>query len=297
MTAYYNPGASASSDGYAHLKTMFALNTIKYRYDPTKAYAFARQPLQEQLDSVTKIGQVIEIQLQPTITTGTITASTGAVTVNAPYYTAKTITFDQTADATIGQTEIQGIQSSVDALKDLSTSMVEAVSAKANSYFCGLFDSVFTTNTGIGTTTTGASISVDNLLAAMKKLRLLDLPLDSKPEEFVFVLPAEASDILWLDERFSNACKTGQSLGGAYMKSVTTFRGIPIVFSTGVETTGTNIKAGALFHKDAILFGVQHYGSFDHEVNLAYARAKSVAWLYGGAEGRENYGVVMHFAV
>lgn len=293
--ARYNTGASASGDGYLTLGEIFSLATIAARYDPAKAYSYARQPLEEQLDSVTKRGQTLHIELEPTLTTVSVTAATGAATAIAPYFTQKDLTFDQHESVPLEMTWRAGRSQQVfDPLEKLAPKQVDALAAKANSFFVGKFDDYLTTNT-IGTSA-AISPSVGVLNQAIKLLKNYNIDAaGAHSGECVFVLPSEAEEILWADESFRDSCVTGSGNGGYRMSKIKMFRDIPIVFTTACAS-GTYGKIGALFHRDALLFGIQAMNSYKEKVDGAEADRQSLSWLYGAAAGVETQGVRIDLA-
>ncbi len=293
MTTYFNSGATVGTDGYITLMQMYAASTLAARYDPCMAYKYARMPLDEQLNTI-KRGDRVNIEMDPEMTVGSVTAATGAVTVNAPYFVQKSVVFDQWKDVTIGQTRQAGVQQSQDAIKKLAADQIKALQEDANEFFVGKFDDYLTTHTlGVGGS---IAPSASALNEAIKMLRSENLDPDNKhAREMVFVLPAEAADILAEDEKFYSNDKTGK-MGGAFMSPITTYRNIPVIFTNGCATVSSN-KVGALFHRDALLFGVQFMDGFREKVNLAYSDVLSAAWLYGAGAGKIELGVRLDFRV
>ena len=288
MATYFNTEAGADAVSYVNKATMWETTSIPYAYAVGGVAFHCRRPLANQLNTVNKKGDVVSVSLRAALSTNTVTEATGAITPQSPGDTKADLTFDTWEDCSIGEVSMATEQSVFDHFSAYAGDQLKALDKSFETELCGHFSSFGNVIASGGTQGLDTAL-LDSMIDEFPQYDLL--PLDD-PNMFCFVLPAKGQTRLLQDKNVNDYQITGEAGSGYLKRNIKTYRGIPVVFTTNLTTGGeADTKYGALFHKDALMCGIQARWARGSEKEEALASVEIRAWLWGTDTGKSDWGV------
>ena len=243
---------------------------------------------------VSKSGETINIEIEPTFTTGAVTAATGAFTPTNVAPTQAIITVNQWRYASVEITEQAAQQSFYNPIDSFATPAGKALAIDEDSDLAALYSSVVAANDINGNANPQ---SFDDTLAREAMLRLADsnVPL----EGLSWVLPPIAFWKGWLAQpNLTPAYASGLGKSMLITGQMSEILGVPAFQSTVISTVnvgGVSLRKGMLLHKESLGIATQlnhSYKTASRVSNLFLSDVAVVAHLYGTQVIRDN-----HYAV
>lgn len=274
--------------------------TIDRKWDtkllPARYAASVLMPLVlNKSDMVRDSGETISIDIEPTLSVGTVTAATGQFTPSAPVPTQINITVNTWVYVSIEITKQSDIQSFWKTDSWFPSAAAKAMAIDYDQKLAALHSSVAAGNT-VGV---GAPDNFSDVMARAGMLRLSDLnvPKDS----LTFALPPVALYNGWyakevLTAAHSSGFKKNLNVSGE-MPSIL---GIPVREATTIASStegGIAVRKAMLLHKQALGIAMQlnhSYKLVDRESAGFLSKAGVTNSLYGTAVVRSDHFIVFN---
>ena len=246
-------------------------------------------------DKVRKSGEIVSIEIEGALSTGTVTAGTGAFTPSAPVPTMVNITVNTWQYVAIEITDQAKVQSFWD---PNSTFPKNAGKALAVAYDTALAAQ----HTSITTNVQGdpeAPVAFSDVSARGALLKLADLNIPLEDLNF-FLPPVGFYSGLLAQVEFTAAYSTGDAKSTLITGQMKPLLGVPITILTTLATytgAGGAVKKGLLLHKECMGIAMQmehDYALVDRKPAGLLSHAGVTQSLYGVQVVRETHGVVLN---
>ena len=246
-------------------------------------------------DKVRKSGEIVSIDIEGALSTGTVTAATGAFTPAAPVPTQVNITVDTWQYVAIEITDQAKIQSFWDPTSTFPKNAGKALAVAYDTALAALYSSI--TPNVVGSPDNPAAFGDGDARSALLQLADLNVPL----EDLNFFLPPVGfySGILSQVE-LTAAYSTGEGKSTLITGQMKPLLGVPITILTTLATVAAqagNCRKGLLLHKEAMAIAMQaehDYALVDRKPAGFLSHAGVTQSLYGVKVVRANHGVVLN---
>lgn len=236
---------------------------------------------------IKSMGDTVHLPIEPTISIGDVTATTGAISAQDVTYTEASLVIDKWRGARLDMVDMANIQAQQNLLTAFSSSFGKALAFDIDEKLAALFTG-FSSNV-IGDDT--ADLSEDLLVAAMQELIDLSIPVDV-PNDISFIFSSTRWGSYKKIDKFNLANYTGEKMGGMLKYTTPAPFGVPIFFSTAVVQNGTYYE-NALIHRQALGLGVQKNTKIEQLARTNLATPIVATNLYGVKEVRDNHAVLI----
>lgn len=246
-------------------------------------------------DMVKDSGEIISIEIEPSLSSGTVTAATGAFTPAAPTPSLVNITVNTWKYVAIEITRQAEVQSFWKTDSWFPGAAAKRLAVDYDTDLAALHGSVAAGNT-IGATDPGI---FDDTMARAGLLRLSDtnVPKDS----LTYVLPPVALYSGWYSKEVLTAAhSTGFKKNINISGEMPSILGVPVRESTTIATdtiSGISVRKALLLHKQALGIGMQlnhSYKLVDRESAGFLSKAGVTNSLYGVAVVRSDHFIVFN---
>ena len=246
-------------------------------------------------DKVRKSGEIVSIDIEGALSTGTVTGSTGAFTPAAPVPTQVNLTVDTWQYVAIEITDQAKVQSFWDPNGSFPKNAGKALAVAYDTALAALHSSI-TTNV-IGDVDNPEAFGDGAARSGLLKLADLNVPL----EDLNFFLPPVGFySGLMAQVEFTAAHFTGSEKSTLISGQMKPLLGVPITVLTTLATVAGaagNVRKGLLLHKESLAIAMQ----MEHDYKLVdrapagfLSHAGVTQSLYGVKAVRQNHAAVFN---